>query len=229
MRNNRLKFYFDCISPYAWLAWRPVNAIAQKHNLELIPVPVVFAGLLNANGQLGPAEMPNKRLFLIKDVMRRAAAQKLSFNVPKYHPFNPLISLRVASLDMPSDTRIKLTGELLDAVWMHGRDISDPEVVASVAASVGLNGDRCVQQAIEDTNIKGKLRSQTDEAIASGVFGVPTVGFNDEMFWGSESDTMNHIDAAVQGQDAVDYNLVEKWRNLEVGAVRKRPSTTNLH
>ena len=91
-----VKFYFDVISPYAWLAWRPLVGIVARHNLNLQPVPVLFAGLLQANGQLGPAEIPRKRLWLIKDVMRRAASQGLKVSVPPTHPFNPLLALRVA-------------------------------------------------------------------------------------------------------------------------------------
>ena len=70
MKN--IKFYFDAISPYAWLAWRPLQTLVQKHDVKLEIVPVLFAGLLKANGQLGPAEIPNKRLWLMTDVMRRA-------------------------------------------------------------------------------------------------------------------------------------------------------------
>jgi 2-hydroxychromene-2-carboxylate isomerase len=218
-----VKYYFDCISPYAWLAWRPLNAIAIKNNIEVVPVPVVFAGLLNANGQLGPAEIPHKRMFLIKDVMRRAATQNLVFNVPEYHPFNPLVSLRVASLDMPNETRINLTGRLLDAVWMRGENISDPSVVAAVASSVGLDGEWCVQQARDSVELKERLRRQTNDAVAAGVFGVPTTGVGVELFWGSEMDTMEHIGAAIQGIDPVDRDLLEKWKNIQPGAVRRRP------
>jgi 2-hydroxychromene-2-carboxylate isomerase len=56
---KRIKFYFDAISPYAWLAWRPLQALVLKQDIQLDIVPVLFAGLLKANGQLGPAEIPN--------------------------------------------------------------------------------------------------------------------------------------------------------------------------
>lgn len=72
---KRIKFYFDAISPYAWLAWRPLQALVLKQDIQLDIVPVLFAGLLKANGQLGPAEIPNKRLWLMTDVMRRAHTQ----------------------------------------------------------------------------------------------------------------------------------------------------------
>ena len=96
---SSITFYFDFISPYAWLALRPVRHIAKKHNVELRAVPVLFAGLLNKHGQLGPAEIPPKRLYLIKDVIRKAHQidPELPVTLPPSHPFRPLLPLRVAS------------------------------------------------------------------------------------------------------------------------------------
>lgn len=222
MSKPIVRFYFDAISPYAWLAWRPLNAIVAHHDVTLVPVPVLFAGLLNANGQLGPAEIPQKRLWLIKDVMRRASAQNLTLQVPPKHPFNPLLSLRVASIDMPNATRVKLTGAILDAVWSHGLDISEPNVVQDIASSVGLDGASCLQAA-ESDEVKEKLRSQTATAVANGAFGVPTTFVDGELFWGSEKDTMDHIAQAIQGRDVVDPALVIHWKeNVKAGANRRR-------
>ena len=125
-------------------------------------------------------------------------------------------------MDLPNEQSIQLTGKLLDAVWMHGENISSPKVVSAIASSVGLNGAACVSQALEDMALKKALREQTDNAIAAGVFGVPTVGFNGELFWGSESDSMNHLDAAIQGKDPVDYEVFERWKSIKAGAIRKR-------
>jgi 2-hydroxychromene-2-carboxylate isomerase len=222
MSKPAVRFCFDAISPYAWLAWRPLNDIVTRHDVTLIPVPVLFAGLLNANGQLGPAEIPQKRLWLIKDVMRRAAAQNMKVQVPPKHPFNPLLSLRVASVDMPHSTRLQLTGALLDAVWLHGLDVSDPMVVSEIVSSVGLDGALCLQAAESDA-VKQKLRYQTASAVADGAFGVPTIFVNDAMFWGSESDTMEHIEMTILGRDAVDNDMYQHWKeNVKVGAVRRR-------
>lgn len=69
---SAMLFYFDFISPYAYLAWTQLPALAARHERELVPVPVLFAALLNAHGQKGPAEIPAKRIYLFKDVCRKA-------------------------------------------------------------------------------------------------------------------------------------------------------------
>lgn len=219
---SSIKFYFDTISPYAWLAWRPLKEIATRHNAILEPVPVLFAGLLKANGQLGPAEIPRKRLWLIKDVMRRADTQGLKVNPPPTHPFNPLLALRVASAEMDQNTKHNLTVGLLDGAWLHGKDLSDPRVVEEVCSSVGLNGKQLVQQANEDEQLKNKVKKQTEDAIAAGAFGVPTTNVNGELFWGSEVDTMNHIESKILGVDPIDTAVYSRWEGIKASAVRPR-------
>lgn len=146
----------------------------------------------------------------------------LQVKFPPKHPFNPLLSLRVASLDMSTKEKQDFTCRLLDAVWMEGKDVSDPLVVSSLADSVGLNGAECVHRATTDQVCKQRLHRQTDEAIAAGVFGVPSFIVDGELFWGSERETMGHIEAAVLGQSVLDKQLLEQWKHLEVGSARKR-------
>lgn len=219
---SSVKFYFDVISPYSWLAWRPLKDIATRHAVQLQPVPVLFAGLLKANGQLGPAEIPRKRLWLIKDVMRRADSQGLKVLAPPTHPFNPLLALRVASMDMDIQVKHSLVLQLLDAAWQDGLDISNDEVVARIASNVGLNGKQCVQAAQEDTDLKNRVKVQTDEAVAAAVFGVPTTSVDGELFWGSETDTMNHIESKILGVDPINQTVYKRWETITPSAVRKR-------
>lgn len=186
------------------------------------PVPVLFAGLLKANGQLGPAEIPNKRLWLLKDVMRRADSQGLKVLAPPTHPFNPLLALRVASMDMDLQTKHSLVQQLLDAAWQDGLDISNDSVVERIVSNVGLNGKYCVQAAHEDADVKNRLKEQTEGAVAAGVFGVPTTLVNGELFWGSEIDTMNHIESKILGVDPIDQAVYERWATISPSAVRKR-------
>lgn len=221
--TSAFRFYFDPISPYAWLAFRPLKALCDRHLIPFQPIPVLFAGLLNANGNLGPAEIPNKRVYVAKDIMRRAAMQGLNFTVPPHHPFNPLLALRVASLDMDICTRQALAKLLLDSVWTSGLDISDPAVLCDVATAVGLDGTRCIEQANE-CSTKSKLINQTKLAIQEGVFGVPTVSYFGEIYWGSDSDTISHIENAIlnYGERLIDYQKLSTWEKIKPSAERKR-------
>lgn len=217
-----VKFYFDTLSPYAWLAWQPLKALTTKHDAILEPVPVLLAGLLKANGQLGPAEIPNKRLWLIKDVMRSANAQNMKVLAPPTHPFNPLLSLRVASIATDLTVKHELVWKLFDAAWQGGRDISSPDVVAEIATSVGLDGRTCVNDAMTNQLLKDSLKVQTEQAIAAGIFGVPTVSVDGEHFWGSESDTMKHIEDKILRRDPIDMTVYERWEGISASAGRKR-------
>ena len=218
-------FYFDPISPYAWLAWRPLKKLVQEHaNTVLKPVPVLFAGLLNSNGQLGPAEIPRKRDWLIKDIFRRAKSQGLTVCPPPTHPFNPLLPLRLASCDMSLEKQQMLTGALLDAAWMQGKDISDETVLMSLLRNCDIASPHDLLKQAHSVDIKDRLRDQTNTAIANGAFGVPTTLIDGELFWGSESDTMDQIsDVLCHPKAYADTaNLLEAWRSTRPSATRKK-------
>src|SRR5262245_44781169 len=100
MSREAIRFYFDFVSPYAYLAWTQVHALADRRGVDVAPVPVLLAALLDENGQRGPAEIERKRAYLFKDCLRLAHHFGVPFVLPPSHPFNPLLALRVSSLPM---------------------------------------------------------------------------------------------------------------------------------
>ena len=102
---SAVTYYFDYISPYAYLAWTQVHRVAAPHGRAVESVPVLFAALLDANGQKGPAEIPRKRVYLFKDVIRSAHSLGEPIAPPASHPFNPLLALRVTAADLPAPDR----------------------------------------------------------------------------------------------------------------------------
>ena len=94
MEKKPVYFYFDPISPYAWLAWHRCQPLIGEN--RLIPRPVLFAGLLGAHGTKGPAEIPAKRHYTFLDVQRWACVYGLTLRGPPAHPFNPLAPLRLS-------------------------------------------------------------------------------------------------------------------------------------
>jgi 2-hydroxychromene-2-carboxylate isomerase len=193
-----IRFYFDYISTNAYLAWAELPALAAKHGVRVEPVPVLFAGLLEAHGQLGPAEVRPKALWMFKNNLRKAAVLGLPLNPPAFHPFNPLLALRVSSLPLPDPERGALISALFEAVWVHGLHVSEPAVVAQVASGIGLDGAELVARAQRD-DTKARLRAQTDDAIARGVFGVPSMEVGGEVFWGY--DDFPWLDLYLAGKD----------------------------
>ena len=193
-----LRFYFDYLSSNAYLAWHRMPALAERFGVVVEPVPVLFAGLLEAHGQLGPAEVPPKALWTWRNCARKAALLGIPLQPPRFHPFNPLLPLRVSSLPMEADARRALIDGLFAAVWARGLHATEPEVVAAVATEAGLPGADLVAAA-QAPEAKARLRAQTDAAIAAGVFGVPAMGWGDEVFWGY--DDLPYLELVLAGED----------------------------
>lgn len=202
---SRLRFYFDYISSNAYLAWAALPRLRDRYGVELELVPTLFAGLLEAHGQLGPAEVPVKARWMWKNCLRKAAELGVPLRPAAFHPFNPLLALRVSSLPMEPAERAVLVDGLFRAVWAEQAHASDPAVVARVADAAGLEGDRLVAEA-QTPAAKARLRAQTDAAIEAGVFGVPSFGLGDELFWGY--DDLPWLERHLAGNDPLDPALV---------------------
>jgi 2-hydroxychromene-2-carboxylate isomerase len=212
-----IRFLFDYISPYAYLAWTQVHALAARHGRDVEPVPVLFAAMLNTYGNKGPAEIPPKRIYMFKDAVRHARALGVPLVPPPTHPFNPLPALRVSSLNLDAAPKRALIGRLFHAAWGGGGGVSDPADIAAMAAEIGLDGRRLMAEA-DAAETKALLRRRTDEAIAEGAFGVPTIIADTELFWGIDS--FPFIDAFLRGEDAVTPELLERWAHIQPSASR---------
>lgn len=217
--QSPLRFYFDYISSNAYLAWVALPPVAAKYGFELDPVPVLFAGLLEAHGQLGPAEIPVKSFWMWKNNLRKAALLGVPLNPPAFHPFNPLLALRVSSLPMSVGERNALVDGLFKAVWVDREHVSEPEVVVQVANRAGLNGERLVADA-QQTASKARLRARTDKAIEEGVFGVPAMIVGDELFWGY--DDLPYLELLLAGRDPLSSGGLEVPTGAPQASARRR-------
>jgi 2-hydroxychromene-2-carboxylate isomerase len=212
-----IEFLFDYVSPYAYLAWTQIHAIAEEHGRTVVPVPVLFAGLLEAHGTRGPAEVPARRRYLMKDVPRLAFTYGVPVNAPFAHPFNPLLALRASSLPMEPNVRRALVDGLFQAAWVERRRVVDAEVVDEIARAARY-GDGASAQAVLPES-KERVRAQTDRAIQAGAFGVPTILCDGELFWGCDS--LPHLSRHLKGELVLPKDLVERWEHLPADAVRR--------
>lgn len=210
-----LLFYFDFISPYAFIAWTQVHAIAERHGRTVDAIPVLFAGLLDAHGTKGPAEIPAKRAYTFRDAYRKAHRVGLELRLPPSHPFNPLLALRVASCADEAGRR-RLIDKLYEATWVLGTGIETPEAVCAAAQRAGLDGDALVRAA-QEPEAKQRLRTATEEAVARGVFGVPTIIVDGELFWGTDS--LELVETCLRGEDPVPKHAA--WDDRPTSAMRR--------
>jgi 2-hydroxychromene-2-carboxylate isomerase len=218
-----IRFLFDYISSNAYLAWTQLHALAARHGREVEPIPVLFAGLLGAHGQLGPAEVIPKALWMARNNLRKAALLGVPLAPPAHHPFNPLLPLRISSLPRPPEVRKRLVDGFFTATWSRGLHPSDPEVAARIVAEAGLEPGPVLEEA-QSPEGKARLRRQTDEAIAAGVFGVPTLLVDGELFWGY--DDFPYLEHFLAGEDPLDPTELGRWFHTTPSATRRRPEST---
>jgi 2-hydroxychromene-2-carboxylate isomerase len=216
--SDPIAFHFDFISPYAYLAWTQIHELAARFDREVVAVPTLLAPLLAHGGTKGPAEIPAKRIYTFFDVMRSAHVLGVPMAPPPSHPFNPLLALRVASLEMPQQDKRRLIDALYAAVWAKRQGVETPEKVAAAASEAGFDGEELVRRAGEQ-EAKDRLRKQTDDAIAAGIFGVPTMMVDGEMFWGLDS--LGHLERHLRGEGLDVRAKMREWGRVVPSATRK--------
>ncbi|RYD14593.1 MAG: 2-hydroxychromene-2-carboxylate isomerase [Lysobacteraceae bacterium] len=176
------RWYFDFISPFAYLQLPRVLALRAR--ADLVPVPIVFGALLAHHGQLGPAEIASKRAFTYRFVQWQAGRAGIALRFPPAHPFNPLAALRLC---IAAGAGWDAVERVFAHIWHDGGSGVDASELAPVALALGLAD---AASAIADPAVKARLRANTEAAIAAGVFGVPTIAAAGETFWGLDATPM---------------------------------------
>ena len=173
-------WYFDFVSPFSYLQCEKL----QPYAASMRPRPIVFAAVLDANGQKGPAEIGPKRVFTYRFVVWQAKALGIPLKFPHAHPFNPIPLLRLA---LACECRLDAITRIFRFVWRDGRLPDLPLEWAELLHQLGIDD---AHARIADPEVKSALRRETDAAIARGVFGVPTIAVGSEFFWGVDATDM---------------------------------------
>jgi 2-hydroxychromene-2-carboxylate isomerase len=207
MSAGHVDFYFDYLSGYAYFGWLRVRSLCARKGATLGVHPVLFAGLLNHWGQLGPAEIPPKRAWVYRDGFRIAKRDNVPLSPPRYHPFNPLLALRLSLAEVGGADQPRVVDAIFGAGWGRGIDLGSREELAATLDAAGLDGNGLVAKASEPA-AKAALKKSTEDAIARGVFGVPTMIVGDELFWGA--DRVEYVEMALDGTDPIDHAWVNE-------------------
>lgn len=216
MTARLIRFHFDYVSPYSYLAWHRLNGLADRYDLRIELKPTLLAALLDHFGHKGPGEIAPKRIYIFKDCIRSAAAWNIPISPPFSHPFNPLSCLRATLLEMDEATRKRLVGRLFSGVWAEGLDMGSAHVVARLCEELGIPD---ALKRIEDPAVKQLLHDASREAIELGVFGVPTMIVDGEPFWGTDS--LGHLERYLRGDDPVRPEDVVGWQAVPATAHRR--------
>lgn len=206
---RQANWYFDFISPYSYFGLFELEQLGRA--LQIDYRPVLFAGLLNHWGQRGPAEIPGKRMWTYRWCTWYAAQRGIPFKMPQAHPFNPLAYLRLAIAANCEPAAIR---RIFERLLTTGVDAADPRVIAELAAALGVAPER-----LAEPRVKESLRANTDAAIAAGVFGVPTLVIDGEVFWGA--DATDFARAYLEDRSVLDNAEMKRVSALPVAAKRE--------
>jgi 2-hydroxychromene-2-carboxylate isomerase len=208
---KRIDFWFDPISPFACLAFERLPETLEGCTYAVEYRPVLFAGLLAHWGQKGPAEIEPKRQWTFRHVAWVAQQHGIEMQMPAMHPFNPLPLLRLAVAAGPNR---RVVEALMRHVWRGGgADALDTARLEALTRELAPTRDPA------SAEVKAELRAATDDAIARGIFGVPTFGLDGRLFWGLDSLPM--LRAALQGDAWFDGPAWDEAARTRPGVTRK--------
>lgn len=182
--TRMVEFFFDCASPYTYLAATQIEAVAQRAGGQVQWKPFLIGKAFEATGNKMPATVPAKAKYMFKDLQLWAKHYGVPFRFPAMFPINSLLPQRVLSAVPP--TRLPdavLT--LMRAYWAEGADIQKPELLQALLDGIGLDGAALLAAAQTD-EVKARLKAQTEDAVARGAFGAPTFFIGKTQFWGND-------------------------------------------
>jgi 2-hydroxychromene-2-carboxylate isomerase len=208
-------WYFDYVSPFAYLQAERLSALAA--GLELRCKPVLFAGLLDHWEHKGPAEIGGKRRFTYRHVLWLAQKHGIAMRFPPAHPFNPLKLLR---LTIALDNDLESILKIFRFIWRDGMLPDSAENLQRLANLLGLKSLSDLDALAASPEVKDTLRRNGEEAIARGVFGVPTLAIDNELFWGFDA-TQMAIDY-LKGAPLFASEEMVRVSDMPYGAVRNR-------
>jgi 2-hydroxychromene-2-carboxylate isomerase len=171
-------FYYDFISPFAYLASQSLHTLDGLATLT--PCPVLLAAILGHHATRGPAEIEPMRRFTYRHIRWLADQHGIPLRFPPAHPFNPLRLLRLAVALDADPARVT---RLFRFVWAEGRSSDDADAWRGLCTELGVDGDTLVA----DRAVKQRLRDNNARALAAGVFGVPCFAVDGELFWGFDA------------------------------------------
>ena len=188
----KLTFFYDLSSPWTYLAFYNVQEVLSDTKAEVSWRPFLVGGVFNAVNQSvyaarsNPSDPKVIHNFTWLHEWARLAGLPLDFPTV-HHPVKSVLPMRACcALEDDQSLLFRFTKAAFDAYFAEGRNIDDPEVVADIGKSLGIDGEALIQQTTTQ-EVKDRLRANTEEAIAKGAYGSPTMIVNDgQLYFGND-------------------------------------------
>jgi 2-hydroxychromene-2-carboxylate isomerase len=180
--TKEVEFYFDFISPYAYLAYKKIQSL--PNDIKIKYKPVLLGALHNLEGITAPAFIKPKLKHMISDCDLIANKNKSNFIWNSKFPINSLSIMR-GYLFINDENRKLYLNVMFDAYWKDNLDISNEKILKNLLEKCKINSIKFFD-GIKDLKIKDELKSITQEAQDKGIFGAPTFVVNNKIFWGQD-------------------------------------------
>ena len=184
---KQVEFFFDVGSPTTYLAWTQLPALCAQAGAELVYRPMLLGGVFQATGNASPATVPAKGRYMDSDMARFARRYGVPLASNPFFPINTLMLMRGATgaqLRAPERFQAYLQG-VFRAMWVEPCNLNDPGIAAQALAAAGFDPAEMMGWA-NDAEVKAALRATTEEAVARGAFGAPTMFVGPQMFFGQD-------------------------------------------
>lgn len=182
---GQLEFFFDYTSPYSYLANSRIPGIAKRSGAAVLYRPVLLGAVIVDSGNTPPPTVPARAAYMPADLRRWAARYEIPFAFNPHFPMNGVRMLRAALAALEEGRFGELHEALFQAVWADRVNAADPEQLARVVTSVGMDAEALLSR-IEEPEIKQRLKEDTAAAVARGLFGLPSFVVGDELFFGND-------------------------------------------
>ncbi len=187
---TQVEFYFDCSSPWTYLAFHNIRPLADEFEFEIIWRPILVGGIFNAVNpsvyESRKTGVPAKQAYMVKDLADWAALARLKILFPPgVFPVNSVKAMRGCIWLAPQGLLVPFAESVFHAYWSEDRDISRDEELALICDRIGID-TAAFFAGIAAPTIKDELRFNTEQVITRGGFGSPTYFLGDDMYFGND-------------------------------------------
>ena len=189
MNANYIEFYFDCSSPWTYLAFVEIELLSQRHKLEIEWKPVLVGGVFNTVNQdvyeFRKKPNPLKLNYSNEDLHLWSKVRGISISFPEVFPVNSVKAMRGCLFAEQESKLVEFANNVFHAYWSEGKDISQEDLLLDIAKNSNLDTKE-FKKFITSQEAKDLLKKNTDELIGRGGFGSPTFFYKEKMFFGND-------------------------------------------
>jgi 2-hydroxychromene-2-carboxylate isomerase len=204
---KKLEFFYDCSSPWTYLAFTKIEDLARRHDAQLIWRPILVGGLFNTVNpsvyESRAKPVPVKAKYYVKDLRDWAKFYGLKIGNPTVFPVNSVKAMRGAFVADEHRVISRYSRRVFESYWTDDKDISKDDVMREIVREVGLDEKEFFTK-IASEEYKARLRANVEELIARGGFGSPTMFVEGSMFFGNDRLPLVEHELAVGADGALE-------------------------